>query len=379
MSDPLHPLPAEPFVTVIVPSFNQGAYLDDTIQSVLQQDYPHLELWVVDGGSTDGTLGVLRRYDPDPRVHWLSEPDRGYADAVNKGLHRARGDLIGIQSSDDFYGRGAISQAVGFFAEHPDLVMVSGTFHRVTESGVPCAAHGAARREQWLTVDECALSANYPCQSACLFRADLARQVGGCDLEVDWVADHDIVLRVMAAGAARGGRSLKLDRYWAYVRQHPGQRNQERLKFKLALVLAAGKYDLSLGDLFTPQQRRRMLWQAHRAEYQFRTRRLGQGLRAWPAFARMLQHADVLGSRWRQVAEWPWLLPFGVGRRVIEALRWRLKARSSTEQPAPLPSRSRWFAESMSQGASRAPDERQLVGTRPGKAGEPGARKTTGS
>jgi len=345
MNDPLPPLPAELLVTVIVPSFNQGRYLDDAIRSALQQDYPQVELWVIDGGSTDQTLDVLRSYTSDPRLHWLSEPDRGYADAVNKGLARAAGQLIGIQSSDDFYAPGTIRQAVEYFARYPDLALVSGTFYRVDEQGRPFAPYAALRAQQWLTLDQCARSANYPCQSACLFRADLARQVGGADLEVDWVADHDLMVRLMAAAAARGRRALKLNRYWAYVREHPKQRNQQRLKFALAYVKAARKYEQTMPDLFTARQRRLMLRRAYRGEYELRTRRLGQDLRALPAFWRLARHAHLTLPPWWYLKELPWLLPLGLGRRVISALHWRLNAWRHNKAPAPaLPSEARWFA-----------------------------------
>ncbi|UCG33970.1 MAG: glycosyltransferase [Phycisphaerales bacterium] len=345
MSEPLPPLPAEPRVTVIVPSFNQGAYLDDAIQSVLKQDYTHVDVWVVDGGSRDGTLDVLRGYDSEPRVQWLSEPDRGYADAVNKGLERAEGHLVGIQSSDDFCAPGAIRQAVEQFRRHPDLALVSGTFWRVDHAGKPIEPYDALHDEQWLTVEQCARTADYPCQSACLFRADLARAVGGCDIDVDWVADHDLMVRIMAAGARQGARTLKLNRVWAYVRRHPGQRNQDRFKFKLAYVRAAEKYDRTMQNLFTPHQRRLILLQAYRGEYLFRTRQLGQGLRAWPSFARYARHQGFTEPPWRYLLELPWLLPLGVGRRAIQALGWRLAARGDRGTPAAAhPESARWFA-----------------------------------
>lgn len=345
MNEHLPALPTDPHVTVIVPSFNQGAYLDDAIRSILRQDYAHVDVWVVDGGSTDESLDVLHRYDAEPRVRWLSESDRGYADAVNKGLARAQGKLIGIQSSDDFYAPGAIRQAVEQFGRHGDLAMVSGTFWRVDQDGRPFEPFNALRDEQWLTIEDCARTSNYPCQSACLFRTDLARMVGGCDNEVDWVADHDLIVRIMATGARRGMRTLKLNRFWAYVRQHPGQRNQDRFKFKLAHVRAAEKYARTMQDVFTPRERRLMCLQALRGEYLFRTRHLRQDLQAAPAFARYARCAAFSEPPWWYMKELPWLLPFGLGRRAIQGLHWRLAAWRARRTPAAThPTPARWFA-----------------------------------
>jgi glycosyltransferase involved in cell wall biosynthesis len=91
----------EPLISIIIPSFNQGPYIERTINSVLKQDYPHKELIIMDGGSKDQTVEILQKYDKE--ISWVSEPDGGYADAVNKGLKMAKGSIIGIQSSDDYY------------------------------------------------------------------------------------------------------------------------------------------------------------------------------------------------------------------------------------------------------------------------------------
>jgi glycosyltransferase involved in cell wall biosynthesis len=102
----------DPLISIITPSFNQGAYIEQTILSVLHQDYGHVEHIVVDGGSTDATLDVLRRY---PHLKWVSEKDRGQADALNKGLALAKGDIIGWVNSDDYYQDNIFGSVVGHF------------------------------------------------------------------------------------------------------------------------------------------------------------------------------------------------------------------------------------------------------------------------
>jgi glycosyltransferase involved in cell wall biosynthesis len=103
-------------LTVITPSYNQGAFLEQTIRSVLDQDWPELEYFVIDGGSTDDSVEVIRRYE-DRIAWWVSEADRGQTDALNKGLRRASGDVVAYINSDDYYLPGAFARAAAAFEE----------------------------------------------------------------------------------------------------------------------------------------------------------------------------------------------------------------------------------------------------------------------
>jgi glycosyltransferase involved in cell wall biosynthesis len=94
-------------VTVVTPSYNQGPFIEETLLSVKHQDYANIEHLVIDGGSTDETLGILRRYEATYPLRWISEPDRGQADALNKGFRRAQGEMIGWLNSD-FYGAAGV-------------------------------------------------------------------------------------------------------------------------------------------------------------------------------------------------------------------------------------------------------------------------------
>jgi glycosyltransferase involved in cell wall biosynthesis len=114
-----------PLVSIAVPSFNQGRFIEETLRSCLEQHYRPIEIVVQDGGSTDGTISVLRSLDA-PELSWISESDEGVVDAVNKGLRRARGDILSIQSSDDLFLGGAIEAAVEALFHDPTIGLVYG-------------------------------------------------------------------------------------------------------------------------------------------------------------------------------------------------------------------------------------------------------------
>ena len=122
-----------PLVSIVVPSFNQGQFIEDTLISILGQDYPRLEVLVMDGGSTDSTLEILGRYKN--RIQYISEPDEGQSSAINKGFRLARGEIVGWLNSDDLYMfRNTISQAVASFSHssRPDIVF--GDYIRINEA-----------------------------------------------------------------------------------------------------------------------------------------------------------------------------------------------------------------------------------------------------
>jgi glycosyltransferase involved in cell wall biosynthesis len=107
-----------PLISIITPSYNQGRFLEETIQSVLQQGYPRLEYLVVDGGSTDDSVEVIRRY-ADRLAYWVSEPDRGQSHAINKGFARATGEIVAWLNSDDVYEPGSLFAAAEALRRHP--------------------------------------------------------------------------------------------------------------------------------------------------------------------------------------------------------------------------------------------------------------------
>lgn len=127
-------MPELPLVSIVTPSFNQAKYLEETILSVLEQDYPNLEYMIIDGGSTDGSVDIIRKY-ADRLAYWVSEPDSGQAEAINKGWSRCRGEIFAYLNSDDYYLPGAISTIVEAFRSNPAVAIVYGQAQWVSESG----------------------------------------------------------------------------------------------------------------------------------------------------------------------------------------------------------------------------------------------------
>jgi len=203
-----------PLVSIVIPSYNQGRYIRETIDSILGQDYRPLEVLVLDGASTDETLDVLRSYGDRPELRWWSERDAGVVDAVNKGLARASGDIVAIQSSDDFYLPGAVATVVSAFAD--DVVMVYGDVEYVD------AASKVTGRTTLPPFDLVAYAGKrtfVPQASAFFTRAAMAA-AGGWRADISYAADAELFLRI----AARG-RVVKLDAILARYRYHQEQRD----------------------------------------------------------------------------------------------------------------------------------------------------------
>jgi glycosyltransferase involved in cell wall biosynthesis len=219
----------DPTVSIVTPSFNQARYLEATLQSVLTQDYPRIEYIIVDGGSTDGLVDIIRKFadlesDGLPLVNqeqapklqnhsiawWVSEKDRGQTDAINKGFARATGDILAWINSDDTYEPRAVGQAVKYLSEHPEVGYADCNY--VDEAGRVIGRFPAAQ------TDLPRLRRGYvhiP-QQTMFFRADLWKQVGPLDPSFYFAMDYDLWTRL----AAHSELKYLAGQTWANFRIH---------------------------------------------------------------------------------------------------------------------------------------------------------------
>lgn len=121
-----------PRISIITPSYNQGNFIEETIQSVLSQNYPNLEYIIIDGGSTDNTVEIIKKYE-SKITYWVSERDRGQTHAINKGLARATGDIIAYLNSDDYYLPDTLFKVANYFRQHPETDLLHGRCRYVNE------------------------------------------------------------------------------------------------------------------------------------------------------------------------------------------------------------------------------------------------------
>jgi len=199
-----------PLVSIVTPSYNQVPFLEATLRSVLDQDYPRLEYIVVDGGSTDGSPDILRRYE-SRLAAWISEPDRGQTDAINKGFAMATGDILAYLNSDDTYCAGAVAEAVAYLQAHPEVGMVHGSAFYIDEAGHPVARFPSAPT----THRELRRGAPKIAQQAAFFRAAVWRLAGPLDPSYLYAMDYDLWIRISALTPM-----VFVPRVWAGFRLH---------------------------------------------------------------------------------------------------------------------------------------------------------------
>ena len=209
---------SQPLVSVVTPCLNALRFLPENLRSVESQDYDEIEHIVVDGGSSDGTVELLRHAEA---IRWTSGPDRGQSDALNKGLTTARGEILAWLNADDYYLPHAVASAVRAFAENPDAVAVYGNVVVVDAAGRELSR---AKSEPF-DLDRALSFGNVIPQPAVFFRRRAFEQVGPLETSYHYAMDFDLWLRL-----ARVGRLRYVDDYWAAFRLHPHSKTGTALK-----------------------------------------------------------------------------------------------------------------------------------------------------
>lgn len=188
--EPGEPLP---LVSIVTPSFNQGRFLKRTIDSVLGQSYPNIEYVVIDGGSTDESVEILRSYGD--RFQWKSEADRGQTDAINKGMALVKGEILTYLNSDDVLLPGAIERVVQFFKRNRACELVYGNADYIDEHDNIIGAYRTADYSFNRLLEDCMV-----CQPAAFWRRRIAEKVGPFNDQLNYVMDYDYWLRIAKAG-----------------------------------------------------------------------------------------------------------------------------------------------------------------------------------
>jgi glycosyltransferase involved in cell wall biosynthesis len=204
-------------VSIITPSYNQAPYLEQTIQSVLEQDYPRIEYIVIDGGSTDNSVEIIKKY-ADRLAYWVSEKDSGQAEAINKGFSRANGEILAWLNSDDYYLLNTVSVAVRCFEQHPDVVMVYGDMFAVDGDGQTI---NVIRFKQ-LSLEDL-LCFQIIGQSSVFFRRSAFEKAGTLETKFHFMLDHHLWIRL-----AQRGRILHVPQVWSAARYHAEAKNRAK-------------------------------------------------------------------------------------------------------------------------------------------------------
>jgi glycosyltransferase involved in cell wall biosynthesis len=247
---PLSDLSGLPSISIVVPSLNQAAFLGQALESILNQNYSNLEIRVHDGGSSDGSVELLRQYE-GKLTYWVSEPDRGPADAINKGFAGAKGEILGWLNSDDMLAADALSAVGRAFAEDPELDLVyANALYIDEENRLHLADHGGYRTglyygemQPWERIPAYWSYVHAVPQPTVFFRRRLLDSCGSLDEHYHFIFDFDLFYRFAARAKTR-----KLERTHAFYRIHRASKTSDWSKF--------------LAELYAFSRQR---WPGHRA------------------------------------------------------------------------------------------------------------------
>jgi len=234
----VNPLPDVPLVSIITPSYNTGGFIEETLRSIEQQDYPRVEHIVLDSGSTDGTLEILARH---PSVRLVAQAPQGLSAKINQGFSLARGEIIGWMNADDLYLPGGISKAVAALKSNPDAGLVYCNFLWVDEHGTELDRL-RTRQASWRGL----LSSLYIPQESTFLRREVLAQVGPVETRYPLVQDWELWLQISKKFPIQ-----YVDDWWSAGRIREGQRSDlYRFDFWLQARKMTKEHGGTLAPLF---------------------------------------------------------------------------------------------------------------------------------
>lgn len=255
-----------PKITIVTPSYNHGEFLEQTILSIIKQNYPNLEYIIIDGGSTDNTIEIIKRYEQHI-TYWVSEKDNGQSHAINKGFARATGDWGIWINSDDMLAPGALHKIAETLARAPKNTMLMGQYHEVDRYGEnPKLKHSKIRTlEELVDIQHhWRKGGNQIGQQALFFSLDLWRKVGGLDENNHTSMDYDLWGRMMLAG----GVIEPVDELLGIFRTYEGQKISDRHKTSKGII-ACAKNLIRSATHWPPGKKRKALLKVYRYEWKY--------------------------------------------------------------------------------------------------------------
>lgn len=225
-----------PKISIVIPSYNMAEFIEETIQSILNQNYLDFECIVIDGGSTDGTLDILKKYEN--KIVWVSEKDRGQSDAINKGLEQASGDIFAYINADDAYEEGCFQKVADYFDKNPTTKWVYGKCKIINENGLEIRKLITSYRNFWLKRYSYTrlLTLDFIAQPAVFWRKELSGEIGLFDIEKHLSMEYEYWLK---AGARYDPAFI--DDYLARFRVHPGSKGSLSMAPAAKVVLDDSK------------------------------------------------------------------------------------------------------------------------------------------
>lgn len=207
-----------PKISIVTPSYNQADFLERTIQSVLDQNYPNLEYIIIDGGSTDGSVDIIKKYE-DRLTYWVSEPDNGQTVAINKGLSKISGEIWAYICSDDVYKDNVFDKVIESFQKHPDIGVVYGGCNFIDEHDLVTRVKYPGKFDR-----ERLMNGNYLYQPSMFIKKSVMNDYGVFSEELDYGMDYEYWLRI-----SNKVKFYYLDEILSDYRLHSDSKSMDRI------------------------------------------------------------------------------------------------------------------------------------------------------